>query len=109
MKLDHMHPLADSGKATLRDGRCETVLNIWGTASLFTETLEDQGPNGRAAEIIAGALASAGHLEADTNELIRQVLAATNNSQARLRILQQRIAEALAQAGERAFGQEGNR
>jgi hypothetical protein len=108
MKLDHLHPLSDSGKATLRDGSREAVLNIWGTASLFTEALEDQGPNGKAAELIAGALANAGHPEADTRELIGQVLAGADDSQARLRILQQRIAESLAQVGERAFGQEGN-
>ena len=107
--LDHLHPLADSGKVTLSDWSRETVLNTWGTASLFTETLEDQGPDGRAAEIIAGALAQAGHPEADTKELIRQVLAGTDDSQAWLRVLQQQIAEALQQASEKAFGQGGAR
>jgi hypothetical protein len=109
MRLDHLHPLAHGEEIDLKDGSRETVLNSWGTASLFTETLEEQGAHGRAAEVIAGALANAGHPEADTEALIHQVLAATDDSQAHLRVLQQRIAEALAHAGEQVFGQEGHR
>ena len=107
--LDHRHPLATFEEVDLGDGKREPAANSWGTASVVTFELADQGPSGPAADYIAAMLAQAGHPEAHTRELIRQVLAATDDSQAHLRTLQQQFAEAFHQEYEKAFGQEGNR
>lgn len=109
MRLDHIHPLAVFEEADLGNGEKEWVANIWGTASNFTLGLEEQGANGKAAESIKATLAGAGHKEADTQALIHQVLADTDHSQAQLRVLQQQLAEAIHQACEQQFGQEGAR
>ena len=109
MKLDHRHPLAKFEEIDLGDGQREPVANSWGTASIATFELADQGASGPAAEHITSMLAQAGHPWADTKELIDQVLAGADDSQARLRTLQQQFAEAFHQVYEKAFGQEGGR
>lgn len=107
--LDHLHPLTVSEAIDLGNGKRETVLNTWGTASLCTEALEEQGPDGQAANFITASLVQGGFSEAATAELIQQVLAGDEQSQARLRILQQQLADSIHGACEKAFGQEGPR
>jgi hypothetical protein len=109
MKLDHIHPLAVFEEVDLGAGEEEPVSNIWGSATVLTLALEEQGAHGKAAESIKAMLAAAGHLETDTQALIQQVLAGTDVSQARLRTLQQQLAEAIHQACEQQFGKEGSR
>jgi hypothetical protein len=107
--LDHSHPLAVFEDIEHGNGEREPVANSWGSASVMTYELADQGAAGIAAENITAILTGAGHQESATKELIRQVLAATDDSQAQLRKLQQQIAEAIHQACEQSFGEEGNR
>jgi hypothetical protein len=109
MRLDHIHPLAVFEEHDFGAGEMEPVANSWGSATVLTLLLAEQGADGPAAENITAMLASAGHPVTDTKKLIRQVLAATNNSQARLRTLQQQLADFVHQSCERATGQEGNR
>jgi hypothetical protein len=106
LKLDHHHPLAEFSEHDFGAGEQEPVANSWGSATVLTMLLADQGAGGPAAENITAILATAGHLKADTKELIHQVLAGTDDSQARLRTLQQQIADAIQNG---AFGQEGAR
>lgn len=106
-ELNPIHPLSVSEEVTLESGEVEEVTNSWGFASASAIGLIEQGPNGQAAQLITKVLADAGHPAIRTTELIAQVLAGDSQSQARLRVLQQQVAEAIQNCCEKAYGEEG--